>query len=100
MDKEFSQDQDTDSQTVQALAQRGDSEAQFELGAEFANGGNKSDYAEAAQWYLKAAEQSHARAQFNLGIMYLKGLGVPRDKRLSQMWMRRAAELGDAGAQY
>jgi hypothetical protein len=49
---------------------------------------------------LKAAEQSHARAQFNLGIMYLKGLGVPRDKRLSQMWMSRAAELGDPGAQY
>jgi uncharacterized protein len=100
MDKEFSQAQDTDSQTVQTLAQRGDSEAQFELGAEFANRGNKTDYAEAAQWYLKAAEQSHARAQFNLGIMYLKGLGVPRDKRLSQMWMSRAAELGDAGAQY
>jgi TPR repeat protein len=100
MDKEFSQDPDGDSVSVRALARSGDSEAQFVLGARFANGGNKSDYAEAAQWYLKAAEQNHALAQFNLGIMYLKGQGVRRDKTLSQMWMSRAAELGDAGAQY
>lgn len=65
-----------------------------------ASSGDKTDYAEAVQWYLKAAEQNHALAQFHLGIMYLKGQGVARDKILSQMWMRRAAELGDASAQY
>jgi hypothetical protein len=100
MDKEFSRQQDSDFQAVQSLAQSGDSEAQFLLATGIASSGNKSDYAEAAQWYLKAAEQNHALAQFHLGILYLKGQGVPRDKTLSQMWMRRAAELGDAGAQY
>ncbi|MCX8500810.1 MAG: hypothetical protein ORO03_03835 [Alphaproteobacteria bacterium] len=35
------------------------------------------DYAQAVSWYRKAAEQGHANAQFNLGIMYGKGQGVP-----------------------
>jgi TPR repeat protein len=100
MDKRFPWHQDSDVQTVHSLAQSGDSEAQFSLGTMIARSGDRSDYAEAAQWYLKAAEQNHALAQFHLGIMYLKGQGVPRDQTLSQMWMRRAAELGDASAQY
>jgi TPR repeat protein len=100
MDKEFSEDHDTNSQTVWTLAESGDSDAQFLLGAAYASSGDETDYAEAAQWYVKAAEQNHALAQFNLGIMYSKGQGVDRDKTRSQMWMTKAAELGDAGAQY
>jgi TPR repeat protein len=100
MDKEFSEDHDTNSQTVWTLAESGDSDAQFLLGAAYASSGNESDYAEAAQWYVKAAEQNHALAQFNLGIMYSKGQGVDRDKTVSQTWMSKAAALGDAGAQY
>jgi uncharacterized protein len=100
MDKNFSPNESTDSQAVRGLAQSGDAEAQFAVGLAIASGGSKSDYAEAAQWYLKAAEQNHIEAQFNLGIMYWKGEGVARDKTLSRMWMGRAAQLGDAGAQY
>jgi TPR repeat protein len=100
MDKKFSPNENTDSQAVRGLAQSGDAEAQFAVGLAIASGGNKSDYAEAAQWFLKAAEQNHIRAQFNLAIMYWKGEGVARDKTLSRMWMSRAAELGDASAQY
>jgi uncharacterized protein len=100
MDKEFSRDQNANAEAVLALAEGGDPEAQFALGLAFAGTGYKSDCAEAAQWYLKAAEQSHPRAQYNLGLMYLKGQGVPRDKALSRLWMSKAAHLGDAGAQY
>jgi TPR repeat protein len=93
-------DQDNHSQTALALAQEGNAEAQFGIGLRYANTGTASDYLKAAQWYLKAAEQSHPMAQFNLSVMYFKGQGVPRDKTLSLMWMGKAAQLGDAGAQY
>ncbi len=41
--------------------------------------GVTQDYAQAAKWYRKAAEQGHAYAQFNLGYMYRFGQGVPQD---------------------
>jgi uncharacterized protein len=100
MDKKLSQDQDTILQAVRTRAENGDPEAQFELGLAFASSGDRFDSSEAARWYLKAAEQSHVRAQYNLGLMYLKGQGVARDKALSRLWMSKAANLGDAGAQY
>ena len=66
----------------------------------FAGEGTTQDYAQAARWYLKAADQSHSLAQFNLAIMYAAGQGVPRDESKSMGWMQKAADLGDAGAQY
>jgi TPR repeat protein len=87
-------------ETTTSRAEGGDAQAQFSLGIKFANGGAAQDFAQAAQWYLKAADQNHALAQFNLGIMYARGQGVQRDEKQSQVWIRKAANLGDAGAQY
>jgi hypothetical protein len=87
-------------ETTETKAGHGDAEAQFSLGVKFAGEGAAQDYAQAAQWYLKAADQSHALAQFNLAIMYAAGQGVPRDESKSMGWMQKAADLGDAGAQY
>jgi TPR repeat protein len=36
--------------------------------------------ASALGWYRKAAEAGHADAQFNLGALYLKGLGVAKSE--------------------
>ena len=47
----------------------------------------------------KAAERGDAVAQFNLGIMYRNGEGVPEDDAEAARWYRRAAEQGHAGAQ-
>jgi TPR repeat protein len=30
-------------------------------------------------WYRKAAEQGHASAQFDLGVMYANGQGIPQN---------------------
>ena len=49
------------------------------------------DYAEAANWVRKAAEQGYASAQAYLGIMYWNGQGVPQDAILGYMWMNLAA---------
>jgi len=78
-----------------------DAEVQFHLGLKFASGtGAAQDYAQAAEWYGKAAEQNHLLAQFNLGMMYARGQGVARDAIQSRMWLDRAAQQGDAGAQF
>jgi len=82
------------------LAEAGDPKAQFSLGLCFASEGSAPDYLQAAQWYQKAADQSHALAQFNLGVMYDRGQGILRDPVQSMMWIGKAAQLGDAGAQY
>lgn len=48
---------------------------------------------------LKAA-QGDAKAQYNLGIIYDKGYGVPEDDAEAVKWYKKAAEQGDAEAQY
>ncbi len=87
-------------ETTETRAGHGDAEAQFSLGLRFAGEGAAQDYAQAAVWYQKAADQSHPLAQFNLGIMYAAGQGMPRDEVKSMGWMQSAADLGDAGAQH
>ena len=47
----------------------------------------------------QAAEQGDATAQFNLGVMYAKGEGVPQDDAAAVRWYRLAAEQGHASAQ-
>jgi len=49
--------------------------------------------------YRKAAERGDAMAQFNLGNMYLEGIGVPQNDKLAADWFRKAAEQGYAPAQ-
>jgi len=78
-----------------------DADMQFHLGLKFAGSdGRAPDYAQAAEWYRKAAEQNHSLAQFNLGMMYAQGQGVAKDATQSVVWFGRAANLGDAGGQY
>ena len=46
-----------------------------------------------------AAEQGNASAQFELGLMYANGVGVPQDDAEAVKWYRLAAEQGYASAQ-
>ncbi len=47
-----------------------------------------------------AAEQGYAIAQNNLGWMYQEGKGVQQDDAEAVKWYRKAAEQGNAEAQY
>ena len=47
----------------------------------------------------KKAEQGQAGAQFELGGMYFKGHGVPRNLTVAVNWFSKAAEQGNAKAQ-
>ena len=53
----------------------------------------------AASWSRKAADQGNVEAQYNLGVCYDHGYGVPQDTAQAVSWYRKAAEQGDAGAQ-
>ena len=48
----------------------------------------------------QAAEQGDAAAQYNLGLMYANGEGVPKDDAEAVKWYRLAAEQGQANAQH
>ena len=61
---------------------------------------DRGDYETAFQLMRTLAKQGDAFAQFNLGVMYGQGRGVPQDKTEAMKWYRRAAERGDADAQF
>jgi S1-C subfamily serine protease len=62
--------------------------------------GKSVDIVKLAELREMAAMQGHAPSQFNLGLMYLEGEGVPKDNVKAAEWWRKAAEQGLAEAQY
>jgi len=60
---------------------------------------NNGDYATALNEWRPLAEQGNASAQFNLGVMYANGRGVPEDDREAVKWYTLAAEQGYVPAQ-
>lgn len=79
----------------QPLAERGDANAQHNLGVIYEYGyGVQKDYKAAMNWYLKAAEQGLAASQYNLGVMYNNGEGVTRNYVQAHKWFNIAGEHG------
>ena len=58
------------------------------------------DAAKARALFAEAAQAGDARAQFNLGRMYLQGDGGPRDYAQALKWSEAAANQDIPGAQY
>ena len=61
---------------------------------------DRGDYATAFREWLPRAQQGIIEAQYNLGVMYAQGQGVPQDDGQAIQWFRRAADQGYASAQY
>ena len=68
----------------------------FQKGLAAAHSG---DFATALREWTPLAKQGNADAQYNLGVMYNEGKGVPQDDKTAVMWHRLAAEQGYADAQ-
>ncbi len=89
---------------IRTRAEKGDIQAQMQLGRIFSYGfwykGVAQDDVEAVKWWRKAAEQKHPMAQCLLGERYNDGRGVPQDKLEAVKWYRRAAEQNDANGQW
>ncbi len=110
-------------------AQRGDSEAQYNVGSMYQNGrGVKADRDKALEWYGKAAKQGNTRAvsrldlmqasqasysselqraeqgnagsQYNIGNMLSKGNGTNMDLGQALGWYEKAASQGHIKAAY
>lgn len=117
-------------QQYKAAAERGDANAQFNLGLCYDKGkGVAKNSAEAVKWYSKAAAQGHtdaklnleksdyavgiefqknkasaergdADAQYKVGLCYAEGKGVEKDVLEARKWYSKAAAQGHADAQY
>lgn len=85
---------------LKPLAEKGDEQAQYFLGAIYTRGeGVPQDHKAAMKWYRLAAEQGNARAQRGLGLIYLSGLGVPQNYKMAIKWFRLAAQKLEPQAQ-
>ncbi|MBW2520905.1 MAG: sel1 repeat family protein [Deltaproteobacteria bacterium] len=58
------------------------------------------DFEKAHGLWVIEANKGNVKAQFNLGLMYDSGMGVPQDYKQAVDWYRQAAEQGHANSQY
>jgi Sel1 repeat len=86
-------------QDLIVLAEKGDVQAQSQLGHMYATGqGTAKNYSKALEWNLKAAKSGSARAQSNLGVAYGNGQGVKSDAVEAYAWWYLAAKNGSSAA--
>jgi hypothetical protein len=80
-------------------AQKGDADAQFELGKNYETGriGLTKDLAQARHWYEAAANQGDPYALASLGILYNFGKGVRKDYVEALMYYELAVERAEGG---
>lgn len=80
-------------------AWNGEARAQAELAELYAKGeGCAPSPEEALRWYLRAAEQGHSAAMYQVGYCLEIGEGCSVDPHQAVAWYRRAAERGQAYA--
>ena len=60
---------------------------------------HRGDYAMALHEWEPLAKQGQAAAQYNLGLLYANGQGVPKDDAQARQWYEKAALQGHADAQ-
>ena len=83
-----------DFNSLKALAEKGDAEAQYEIGMMYRKGeGVEADLKEAFKWTRKAAEQDQPLAQYELGWMYDYGEGVEKDIVMAYVWFYIAPDV-------
>lgn len=86
-------------QELRDKAEKGNAQAQFDLGWAYRQGnGVPQNDSEATKWYLKAADQGHRQAQYNLACSYNFGKGVNQDYAEAVKWYQKAANQGHGGA--
>ena len=86
---------------LEAAAEGGDAEAQYELGRRlYAGKGVKKSYELAREWFGRGAEQGHAGCCYELGAMLVGALGGEADDARAAELFAKAAEGGDVHAMF
>ncbi|HEY3307064.1 MAG TPA: tetratricopeptide repeat protein [Desulfuromonadaceae bacterium] len=76
-----------------------DVKAIYMIGVMYEKGeGLTVDYAEAANWYRKAAEKGSAAGQYRLGRLYERGQGVEQNNEEAIKLYKKAARQGNPDA--
>ncbi len=84
---------------VANLARSGDRDAMFAYASSLETAlGIERDQSAAVNWMRKAAEQGHARAQFNMYRLCSTGIGVTADSAEALKWLHSAVQQNDAHA--
>ncbi|MFH0865871.1 MAG: serine/threonine-protein kinase [Bacteroidota bacterium] len=87
--------------TIQTLAEKGDPEAQANLGGYYEQGlaGLAQDYNTALEWHKKAADKGCAFEYVNIGNIYFNGKGnVKCDYTEAVKWYQKAADVEESNA--
>ncbi len=100
---------------LEALAEKGDPQTQFDLGMYYATAslhptftpnfqtirqpGKCISMYQALEWWLKAAEQGHIEAQRWVVNCYRFGLGVGQDSQETVKWLQKLVEQDDGWGQ-
>ena len=81
-------------------AKLGYASAQEDLGEVYRSGllGSDETPKESFNWFLKAAEQGRASAQFYVGYFYANGYGIEKDVKLAFDWYSKAADQNSVAA--
>ena len=84
--------QESDLKDIKLRAEKGEMQAQTQLGLLYANGEQvEQSFSDAKLWWEKAAEQGAAAAQFYLGKIYASGAGVEKDQLEAKKWWELSA---------
>lgn len=74
--------------------------AQCNLGADYERGEHfEKDMSKAVYWYKKSANQDYDLALYQVGQLYMFGIGVPQDLKIARTYLVKAAELKNEKAQ-
>jgi hypothetical protein len=74
----------------QRWARQGNADAAYNLAVIHQHAdGVERDLAKAMRWYRTAAERGDKVSQFQIGLMYLNGDGVPADPKIAHEWFTK-----------
>lgn len=90
-----------DLKDLESRAEKGDLDAQTELGKMYYEGRGVPRHYEKARniYFLEAAKQNVAEAQFYLSVIYYESKGLQKDAERAKCWLTKAADAGFAEAQ-
>ena len=81
------------------IANQGDPEALYQLGTKLLHGDEvPKDLKQATYAFIKAAKKEYAPAQRDLGILFLEGIGIPKNTTKAKQWIEKAALQKDKKA--
>ena len=61
---------------------------------------DQKNYDQAFQQFTVLAKQGHAKAQYNLGLLYAQGIGTSKNLRQALYWYKQAAQQKHINAMY